>query len=48
MMRMHHSALAMPPRSWLRKMSPKTTISSQIQMKNMKKYRIVRKASSTG
>ena len=34
-----HRALASPPRSWLRKMSPKTTISSQIQMKNMKNQR---------
>ena len=33
---MIHSALAQPERSWLRKMSPKTMISSQIQMKNMK------------
>ena len=31
-----HSALAKPPRSWLRKMSANTTISSQIQMKNKK------------
>src|SRR5260370_504551 len=38
-----HSALAYPPRSWLRKMSPNTTISNQNQMKNRKKYNIDRK-----
>ena len=35
-----HSALPHPDRSWLRKMSPKTTISSQIQMKNRKNQSI--------
>src|SRR3954447_26543727 len=33
-------ALAKPPRSRLRKMSPKTLISNQIQMKNMKNQSI--------
>ena len=47
-MKITHRALAKPPRSWLRKMSTNTMISSQIQMKKRKKYRIVRKASSTG
>ena len=47
-MKITHSALAQPPMSWLRKMSKNTMIASQIQMKNKKKYRIVRKASSTG
>ena len=36
-------ALAKPPRSWLRKMSPKTAMSSQIQMKNRKNQSIDRK-----
>ena len=48
MMKMHHSALAPPPMSWLRKMSKNTMTSSQIQMKKRKKYSIVRNASSTG
>ena len=47
-MKITQSALAKPPRSWLRKTSMKTMISSQIQMMNRKKYSIVRKASSTG
>ncbi len=47
-MKITHSALARPPMSWLRKMSKNTMISSQIQMKNKKKYSIVRKASRTG
>src|SRR5262245_26168249 len=38
MMKMHHRALAHPDRSSLRKMSPKTTISSQIQMKKRKNH----------
>ena len=48
MTKMHHSALANPPMSWLRKMSMKTMISSQIQMKNKKKYSMVRKRSRMG
>ena len=39
MMPITQNALAQPPRSWLRKMSPNTMISSQIQMKNMKNHR---------
>src|SRR5262245_66324315 len=39
MMKMHQIALAHPDRSWLRKMSLNTTISSQIQMKNRKNQR---------
>src|SRR4029453_717872 len=39
MMKMHQIPLAHPERSWRRKMSPKTTISSQIQMKNRKNQR---------
>ena len=39
MMPMVHRALPQPDRSWLRKMSLNTTISSQIQMKNMKNHR---------
>ena len=31
-----HRNFATPPMSWLRKMSPNTTMSSQIQMKNKK------------
>ena len=38
-----HSALAQPPRSGLRKMSPNTMISSQIQMKNRKNHSIDQK-----
>ena len=34
--------------SWLRKMSMKTMISSQIQMMNKKKYSMVRKKSRIG
>ena len=45
MMKITQSALAQPPRSWLRKMSPKTMISSQIQMKNMKNQRNDQKTS---
>src|SRR4051812_43894620 len=33
-------ALAPPPMSWLRKMSPNTVMSNQIQMKNMKNQSI--------
>src|SRR3954447_9841949 len=40
-----HSALLQPDRSRLRKMSPKTEMRSQIQMKNKKKYSIERKTS---
>ena len=36
-------AFAHPPRSGLRKMSPNTTISNQIQMKNMKNQSIDQK-----
>ena len=43
MMKITQIALANPPRSWLRKMSPKTMISSQIQMKNMKNQSIDQK-----
>ena len=39
-MKIVHSALPHPDRSELRKMSPKTTISSQIQMKNRKNQSI--------
>ena len=39
MMKMLHSALPQPERSWLRKMSLKTMINSQIQMKNRKNHR---------
>ncbi len=39
MMKITQSALAQPLRSWLRKTSLKTMISSQIQMKNMKNHR---------
>ena len=38
MMNIVHRALAEPPRSSLRKMSPNTTISNQIQMKNRKNH----------
>ena len=39
----------MPPlMSWLRKMSTKTVMSNQIQMKKMKKYSMVRKMSRIG
>ena len=48
MTKITHRAFAQPPMSWLRKMSMKTMISSQIQMKNKKKYSIDRKASRTG
>ena len=48
MMKITQSALAQPPMSWLRKMSMKTMISSQIQMMKRKKYSIVRKASRMG
>ena len=43
-----HSALATPPMSWLRKMSTKTVISSQIQITKRKKYSIVKKKSRIG
>ena len=43
MMKIDHSALPHPERSGLRKMSPKTTISSQIQMKNRKNQSIDQK-----
>ncbi len=43
MMKIDHSALPHPERSWLRKMSLKTTISSQIQMKNRKNQSIDQK-----
>ncbi len=46
--KMHHSALAPPPMSWLRKMSTNTVINSQIQMMKRKKYSIVRKKSRIG
>ena len=46
--KMHHRALTKPPRSWLRKMSMNTMMSSQIQMKNKKKYSIVRKIPPSG
>ena len=36
MTKITHSAFAQPPRSWLRKMSMKTVIRIQIQMKNKK------------
>src|SRR3954452_21183527 len=42
-MKITHSAFDSPPMSWLRKMSLKTTISSQIQMKNRKNHSIDRK-----
>ena len=42
-----HSAFAPPPRSWLRKMSENTMISSQIQMKNNMNQIIERKTSPT-
>src|SRR5262245_33597170 len=40
MMKIDHSALPHPDRSGLRKMSPKITISNQIQMKNKKNHSI--------
>src|SRR6476469_7950516 len=43
MMNSDQIAFAHPPRSGLRKMSPNTTISSQIQMKNMKNQSIDQK-----
>src|SRR6476661_7453179 len=43
MMPITQRAFDHPPRSWLRKMSLKTTISSQIQMKNRKNQSIDRK-----
>src|SRR5438128_6426508 len=42
MMPITQSAFAKPPRSWLRKMSENTMISSQIQMKNKKNQSIDR------
>ena len=38
-----HSALASPPMSWLRKMSLKMTMSSQIHRKKRKNSNIVQK-----
>ena len=46
--KMTHRALASPPMSWLRKMSMKTTMSSQIQMKKRKNSIIVQRMSSIG
>ena len=45
---MIHPVLPNPPMSWRRKMSMKTVISSQIQMKNAKKINIVQKTSRSG
>ena len=45
---MIHPVLPHPPMSWRRKMSMKTVISSQIQMKNAKKINIVQNTSSSG
>src|SRR6476660_3159485 len=42
-MKITHAAFAQPDRSWLRKRSLNTTISSQIQMKNRKNQSIDRK-----
>ena len=43
-----HRALATPPMSWLRKMSMKTAMSSQIQRKKRKNMNIVQKRSRIG
>ena len=42
-----HKNFAKPPMSWLRKMSAKTVISSQIQMKNRKNQSIDQKICPT-
>ena len=46
--KMHQSALIHPPRSGLRKMSMKTVMRIQIQMKNMKKYSIDKNTPPSG
>ena len=46
--KMHHSALTHPPRSGLRKMSMKTVMRIQIQMKNKKKYSIDKNTPPSG
>ncbi len=46
--KMTQSAFAAPPMSWLRKMSEKTTMRSQIQMMKMKISNIVQNRSSSG
>ena len=43
-----HRAFANPPMSWLRNMSPKTTMRSQIQTTNPKNKSIVQKRLRSG
>ncbi len=48
MTKITHSALASPPMSWLRKMSLKMTMRSQIHKKKRKNSNIVQKMLSNG
>ena len=47
-MKIIHNAFANPPKSWLRKMSPKIRNSSMNQMNQRKKNNMVQKNPSSG